>query len=205
MLYMLGQKDLARLMFPIGELTKPQVRALARERGLASAERPESQDICFVPGGDYRNLVREEYPESLVPGPIVDTEGRELGLHRGLPLYTIGQRRGLGLAGGQPLYVTALDTARNTLVVGPPEAMLREELTVEGAEFVSGEWPMESFHCTVQLRAHAKDVPAFVTPLAGEKLLVHFDTPQKAVSPGQAAVLYAGDHVLGGGKVARDG
>jgi tRNA-uridine 2-sulfurtransferase len=203
MLYMLGQNDLARLMFPIGELTKPQVRELAAERGLASADRPESQDICFVPGGDYRNLLREEYPESLVPGPIVDTEGHTLGQHKGLPLYTIGQRRGLGLAGGAPLYVTELDMASNTLVVGPPEAMLRRELTVEGAEFVDRTWPAEPFSCTVQLRAHAKDVPAQVMPLDGEKLLVRFDTPQKAVSPGQAAVLYQGDRVLGGGKVSR--
>src|SRR6185503_14254397 len=103
MLHMLQQSDLARLLFPIGEYSKPQVRAMAAERGLASADRPESQDICFVPGGDYRNLLREEHPESLCPGPVVDLEGREIGRHQGLPLYTIGQRRGLGLAAGQPL------------------------------------------------------------------------------------------------------
>ena len=113
MLHMLQQADLARLMFPIGEYAKPEVRAMAAERGLASADRPESQDICFVPGGDYRNLLREERADSLRPGPIVDLAGRELGRHQGLPLYTIGQRRGLGIAAEQPLYVTALDAARN--------------------------------------------------------------------------------------------
>lgn len=203
MLYMLGQRDLGRLMFPIGVYSKPEVRALAAERGLASADRPESQDICFVPGGDYRNLLREEQPQSLLPGPIVDTAGREVGQHKGLPLYTIGQRRGLGLTSRAPLYVIDLDMARNALVVGPAEAMLREGLTIANAEFVSGERPAEPFTCQVQVRAHAAAVEATVQPLDGERLAVRFATPQKAISPGQAAVLYAGERVLGGGRIER--
>ena len=137
MLHMLQQADLARLMFPIGEYAKPQVRAMAAERGLASADRPESQDICFVPGGDYRNLLREERADSLRPGPIVDMQGRELGRHEGLPLYTIGQRRGLGIAAAQPLYVTALDAARNAVVVGPQAALDRRTLDATQVTFVS--------------------------------------------------------------------
>lgn len=205
MLYMLGQRDLGRLMFPIGVYSKPEVRALAAERGLASADRPESQDICFVPGGDYRNLLREEQPQSLLPGPIVDTAGHEVGQHKGLPLYTIGQRRGLGLTSRAPLYVLDLDMARNALVVGPAEAMLRDGLTIANAEFVSGEPPAEPFTCQVQVRAHAPAVKATVQPLEGDRLAVRFAMPQKAISPGQAAVLYAGKRVLGGGRIERAG
>jgi tRNA-specific 2-thiouridylase len=202
MLYMLGQGDLARLMFPIGELTKAEVRAEAQARGLASADRPESQDICFVPGGDYRNLLREERPAALVPGPIVDQQGRELGRHSGLPLYTIGQRRGLGLAAGEPLYVTRLDVARNALVVGPASALERPSLTAVKATFGSGVWPAEPFRCAAQIRAHADPVPALVTPGEPGQITVAFDTPQRAVTPGQAVVLYDGEAVLGGGRIA---
>ncbi|HMQ32014.1 MAG TPA: tRNA 2-thiouridine(34) synthase MnmA [Chloroflexaceae bacterium] len=203
MLHMLGQGDLARILFPLGGLTKPEVRALAAARGLASADRPESQDICFVPGGDYRNLLREQAPASLRPGPIVDLEGREIGRHEGLPLYTVGQRRGLGLGGGRPLFVVALDVGRNALVVGPAEAILRDRLEVDRAAFVDGGWPAEPFSCAVQVRAHADPAPAAVTPLAGGRLAVRLAEPLKAITPGQAAVLYAGDRVLGGGRIVR--
>jgi tRNA-uridine 2-sulfurtransferase len=201
MLHMLQQSDLARLMFPIGEYTKPQVRAMAAERGLASADRPESQDICFVPGGDYRNLLREEQPESLQPGPIVDTHGREVGQHAGLPLYTIGQRRGLGIAAEQPLYVTQLDVARNALIVGPKEALERSSLVADGVTFVSGAWPQAPFECLAQIRSHAAPVEARVTPQAIGQIQVEFARPQRAVTPGQAVVLYDGDMVLGGGHI----
>jgi tRNA-specific 2-thiouridylase len=203
MVYMLGQADLARLRFPLGELTKPEVRAMAAERGLASADREESQDICFVPGGDYRNLLREEAPESLRPGPIVDLQGRELGRHEGLPLYTVGQRRGLGLGGGTPLYVVDLDVGRNALVVGPPEAILRDRLEVDRVSFVAGGRPAEPFACLVQVRAHSDPAPAEVTPLADGRLAVRLEQPLKAITAGQAAVLYRGDQVLGGGRIVR--
>jgi tRNA-specific 2-thiouridylase len=203
MLYMLQQSDLARLMFPVGGYSKAQVRELAAARGLDSADRPESQDICFVPGGDYRNLLREEVPQSLVPGPIVDQQGRAVGEHRGLPLYTIGQRRGLGLQGGQPLYVTALDTARNALVVGPADALIGTSFEVERAGLVAGGWPAESFRCTAQVRSHGSAVPAEVAPREGGRLAVRLDTPLRAISPGQAAVLYDGSRLIGGGLIAR--
>jgi tRNA-uridine 2-sulfurtransferase len=202
MLHMLQQADLARLMFPIGEYAKPDVRAMAAERGLASADRPESQDICFVPGGDYRNLLREERADSLRPGPIVDLAGRELGRHQGLPLYTIGQRRGLGIAAKQPLYVTALDAARNAVVVGPQEALDRRALDATQVTFVSAEWPDAPFDCQAQIRSHAAPVDARVTPDAPGCIHVEFARPQRAVSPGQAVVLYNGDVVLGGGRIS---
>jgi tRNA-uridine 2-sulfurtransferase len=202
MLHMLQQADLARLMFPIGEFDKPQVRAMAAARGLASADRPESQDICFVPGGDYRNLLREERADSLRPGPIVDMQGRELGQHQGLPLYTIGQRRGLGIAADQPLYVTALDAARNAVVVGPQAALERCTLDATKVTFVNGEWPDTPFDCQAQIRSHAAPVDARVTPGASGRIHVEFVRPQRAISPGQAVVLYAGDVVLGGGRIS---
>jgi tRNA-specific 2-thiouridylase len=205
MLHMLQQPDLARLMFPIGEYSKPQVRAMAAERGLASANRPESQDICFVPGGDYRNLLREEHPESLRPGPIVDLHGRELGQHQGLPLYTIGQRRGLGIAASQPLYVTQLDAARNAVVVGPLEALQRRALDASLVSFVSGSWPAQPFDCQAQIRSHAQPVGARVTPGERGRIHVEFAQPQRAVTPGQAVVLYNGDLVLGGGRISAQG
>jgi tRNA-specific 2-thiouridylase len=201
MLHMLGQKELSRLLFPIGAYTKAEVRAMASERGLSSADRPESQDICFVPGGDYRNLLREERPQALVPGPIVDQQGAELGRHQGLPLYTIGQRRGLGLAAGQPLYVTALDAGRNALVVGPAAALERAELDADSVTFVDGGWPAEPFVCVAQIRSHAATVPARVVPGEPGRLRISLDQPLRAVTPGQAVVLYQGDLVLGGGRI----
>jgi tRNA-uridine 2-sulfurtransferase len=204
MLHMLQQADLARLMFPIGEYDKPDVRAMAAARGLASADRPESQDICFVPGGDYRNLLREERADSLRPGPIVDMQGREIGRHEGLPLYTIGQRRGLGIAAAQPLYVTALDAARNVVVVGPQEALDRHTLDATQVTFVSSEWPNTPFDCQAQIRSHAAPVDARVRPGIHGQIHVEFASPQRAVSPGQAVVLYAGDVVLGGGRISAE-
>lgn len=202
MLHMLGQNELARLMFPIGEYTKEQVRDMAKARGLASADRPESQDICFVPGGDYRNLLREEKPDSILSGPILDMAGRELGRHGGLPLYTIGQRRGLGVAAAQPLYVVELDPTRNAVIVGPSAALERTSLEATKATFVSGTWPSEPFTCEAQIRSHASPVPAQVIPGESGTICVEFTRPQRAVTPGQAVVLYRGDEVLGGGRIS---
>lgn len=202
MLHMFGQAELSRLMFPIGAYTKSEVRAMATERGLASADRPESQDICFVPGGDYRNLLREERPDSLSPGPIVNQQGQQVGTHQGLPLYTIGQRRGLGIASGQPLYVTGLDVARNALMVGPAAALEQAALEATQVTFASGTWPEAPFDAEVQIRAHASPVAARIIPIEQGRVRVEFALPQRAVTPGQAAVLYDGNQVLGGGRIA---
>jgi tRNA-uridine 2-sulfurtransferase len=201
-LYMLGQAELPRVVFPLGALTKPEVRALAAARGLATAHKPESQDICFIPDNDYRRFLREELPESLRPGPIMHVDGRVLGTHTGLPNYTIGQRKGLGIQAASPLFVAALDTDSNTLLVGPAEAIERHELLVEQVRSVAGSWPAGAFRCEVQIRAHARPQPALAELGADGRLRVRFDAPQRAVTPGQAAVLYAGEAVLGGGRIA---
>ena len=202
-LYMLKQPELARLMFPLGAMTKPEVREEARAHKLYTADRPESQDICFIPDNDYRRFLREEMPESLNPGPIVNMAGHEIGQHNGLPNYTIGQRKGLGLTTKEPLYVTAIDTGRNALVVGPLEAIIRDRFVVERASFVTGTWPDAPFECDVQIRAHATASPARVTPIEDGQLAVEFLKPQRAITPGQAAVLYDNERVLGGGRIAR--
>jgi tRNA-specific 2-thiouridylase len=204
MLHMLQQPELARLHFPIGEYTKAEVRALAAQRGLDSADRPESQDICFVPGGDYRNLLIEERPDSLRPGPVVDLQGREIGRHQGLPLYTIGQRRGLGVAAGQPLYVTSLDVARNAVVVGPREALERDTLAATSVTFVNGGWPAAPIDCQVQIRSHAEPVAARVIPQEAGRIRVIFAQAQHAITPGQAVVMYDDDLVLGGGRISAE-
>jgi tRNA-specific 2-thiouridylase len=202
-LYMLQQHDLARILFPLGGLSKPQVREMAQERGLITANRPESQDICFVPDNDYRRFLRDEAPESFEPGPIIDHEGREIGRHEGLPQYTVGQRRGLGVTAPQPMFVTSLDTARNALIVGPAEMALQRTCTVEEAVFIDGQWPTEPFMCEVQVRIHSRTAGARVVPRDGQRLYIEFDEPQRAITPGQAAVVYAGERVLGGGRIAR--
>lgn len=202
-LYMLQQHELARTLFPLGGLDKPTVRQMARERRLATADRPESQDICFIPDNDYRRFLNDEAPQIFEPGPIVDHTGAVVGEHRGLPHYTIGQRKGLGVTSSEPLYVTAIDTARNVLMVGPARTTNRTTCTVEDVRFVTGQMPTAPFACLVQIRAHALARPATVTPLANGQVRVRFDEAQRAITPGQAAVFYAGDQVLGGGRIMR--
>jgi tRNA-specific 2-thiouridylase len=202
MLHMLQQHDLERLLFPIGEYSKTEVRALAAERGLYSADRPESQDICFVPGGDYRNLLFEERPDSIKAGPILDESGRKLGEHNGLPLYTIGQRRGIGVTSSQPLYVTQLDAERNAVIVGPRSSLERTELEATGVTFVQSNWPDQPFECLAQIRSHADPAPALITPLAPGKIHVSFHKPQYAITPGQAVVMYNDNSVIGGGRIS---
>lgn len=200
-LYMLQQDELARLIFPLGGYSKAEVRAMAAERKLATAHKRESMDICFIPDNDYHRFIREERPDVLKPGPIVDRRGNVLGEHKGLPLYTVGQRKGLGITGPEPLFVLELDSARNLLVVGTKDELERSELIAEGVSFVSGRWPLESFRCQAQIRSHAQPVAATVEPIEPGRLVVRFDEPQRAVTPGQAIVLYDDDVTLGGGRI----
>ncbi|MBA3943666.1 MAG: tRNA 2-thiouridine(34) synthase MnmA [Herpetosiphonaceae bacterium] len=203
-LYMLQQDELARLIFPLGGLSKAEVRAMAAERGLATAHKPESMDICFIPDNDYRRFISEEAPQSLQPGPIVDRQGAVLGQHNGLPLYTIGQRRGLGVTSSMPLFVIELDTVRNLLIVGTQDELQRATLIADNFSFVSGAWPVVPFTALAQIRAHATAVPALVTPQEPGVLLIEFETPQRAITPGQAVVLYHDDVALGGGRITAD-
>ena len=198
-LYMLGQKELAHLLFPLGDYTKAQVRAMARERGLPVAERPESQDLCFLADGDYRRFLKEHAPEAVRPGPIVDTSGRVLGRHKGLPFYTIGQREGLGIAAPQALYVLRLDPDRNVLVVGTADELGRRELVAGEVNFVSGRAPEGPLEVTAKIRRQGVEVPAILIPLGEDKVSLKFAWPLRDITPGQGVVFYQGEIVLGGG------
>ncbi|MBU0495084.1 MAG: tRNA 2-thiouridine(34) synthase MnmA [Chloroflexi bacterium] len=199
MLHRLGQRELPHVIFPLGEWTKPQVREMARQRGLPAADRPESQEICFVPGRDYRDFLREQTPDAFRPGPIVHLDGRVLGQHAGLPAYTVGQRGGLGIAWAHPLYVVRLDPARNALVVGPDAALWQREVWVSDVSYVAGEPLLGPVRVTAKVRYLAPAAPARLEPLTDAEARLTFDEPQRAITPGQAAVFYDGDEVLGGG------
>ncbi len=202
-LYELGQQQLAAARFPIGGLPKAEVRAHARRLGLATAEKPESQEICFVPDGDYAVVVERLRPEHLPgEGEIVDGAGRVLGRHAGVHHFTVGQRRGLGLASGRRLYVTRLDAARNRVVVGEAEALGSRGARVARASWVAGAPPSAGVRAEVRVRYRHAGAPATVEPLSGGGARVVFDAPVAAVAPGQSAVFYAGERVLGGGPIA---
>jgi tRNA-specific 2-thiouridylase len=199
-LYALNQPQLRRLLLPVGELPKEETRQTARRWGLAVADKPDSQEICFVSSGHYSDVVARFRPESLQPGPIVDTEGRHLGAHQGVARYTIGQRRGLGVATGKPLYVVAIDADRNTVFVGPEEDLMASEVDLEHVSWILGRPADGVVRATVRVRHAGAEVPAWVHNGRGVK--VTFDQPQRAASPGQAACLYDGDVVLGGGVIS---
>ena len=199
MLYMLGQDVLAQACFPLGELTKAAVRRLAAERGLPAATQEESQEICFLKERDYRSFLRRLAPERLEPGPIFDVQGREIGRHKGLAGYTIGQRKGLGIAAPEPLYVLDIDVERNALIVGPASQLGSDTAEVEDVRYVSGETPAGPFTCTAKIRYQAEEVEATVIPTGTDTAEVHFARPLRDITPGQGVVFYAGEEVLGGG------
>jgi tRNA-specific 2-thiouridylase len=188
-------------LFPVGGHTKPEVREIARSAGLPVAEKPESQEICFVPGNDYREVLRARTPDRLRPGSLVDAEGRRLGEHPGYQSFTIGQRRGIGVAAGKPVYVTAIDPATNTVTVGSREDLRRSEVDVTDVQWTSRAAPApgEEVRVEAQIRHRATARPGTVTAGARGRAVLRFDEPQDAVTPGQAAVFYCGDVVLGGG------
>lgn len=198
---------LDRLVLPIGGQTKAETRRLAREAGLVVRDKDESQEICFV-AGDYVDLIRERRPELLRPGPIVDETGREVGRHEGVAGFTIGQRRGVRVAFGEPRYVTRIDPATATVFVGREVDLLAAALAVEDVNWLTdvqfGGAGLREFEATVQIRYRHAAAPAVVHPSAdGRSATVLFREPQRAVTPGQAAVFYRGDRVLGGGWIAR--
>jgi tRNA-specific 2-thiouridylase len=198
-LFAVARAAFTQVLFPLGGLTKVEVRAMARERGLAAAERAESQEICFVPGDDYAGFLARRSPAgAFVPGAIVDTGGRLLGEHRGLANYTVGQRRGLGVATGRPLYVVAIDPAGNELVVGADDDLWRRGLVAAGVNWLTDE-PDGEFRAAVRIRSRHEPAPATLAPAGEGAWQVQFDEPQRAITPGQAAVFYDGETVLGGG------
>ncbi len=204
-LFGLTQSQLERTMFPLGEFTKPRVRELARELGLPVAEKSDSQEICFVPNGDYGAFIdgwfREQGLEpACAPGEIVTTAGRVVGRHEGVHNFTVGQRRGLGVAAGEPLYVIATDPAARQVIVGRSDEVLRKRLTARAVNWISIAPPAAPLRAEVKIRNKHVAALATVRPTEGpDRVEIEFDEAQRAVTPGQAAVLYAGDLVLGGG------
>lgn len=200
-LYVLGQEALGHVLFPLGRYTKPEVRELARRYGLPVADREESMELCFVGDDDYRGFLRRHAPQVVEPGPILDTAGRVIGRHRGLPFYTVGQRRGLGIAAAEPLYVIRLDVERNALVVGPAAELGRQRLTAIDVCYVAGQAPPGPVRVQAKIRYRAKLAGATWTPLEGGRAGVEFDHPLRDITPGQAVVAYQGDQVVGGGLI----
>ena len=207
-LHVLGQRDLARAMFPCGTYTKPQVRELARQFGLPTAERAESQDLCFLTQGDYRGFLARQAPDIAQPGPIVNTRGEVIGQHDGLPYYTIGQRKGINIAphstSAAPLYVLRLDAARNALIVGTLDELGTRAIHVRAMHYVSDVAPEGPVRCTAKVRYKAREAVCWLTPLPDGTARVEFDEPQRDATPGQGLVAYSGDEVIGGGIITRE-
>lgn len=203
MLHMLGQPQLARSLFPVGRLPKHETRALARRFGLPVASKPDSQDLCFAPSGDAGAFVRSLAPHLAQGGEIVGIDGRVLGEHDGVSAFTVGQRRGLGVALGAPTYVLEIDAPANRVVVGPQELLSRRGLIADRASWVADSPPPAgaAFEGEVLIRYRGDCAPAVIEPLEDDRFRVEFRSPQRAVAPGQSAVAYRGDELLGGGRI----
>lgn len=200
-LYMLGQEQIGRLLLPVGELTKPQVREHAARLGLEVADKPDSVEICFVPGNDYRAFVEER--AKLTPGEMRDERGEVVGEHRGVAAYTLGQRKGLGVAMGEPRYVTGIDPEANVVTIGPEEALFAEVAEVGEVRWIAGEAPPAGFALEAKARYKAEPAPATLVEASGETAVVRFGGRQRALTPGQAIAFYSGEEMLGGGTIER--
>ncbi len=201
-LFGLDRAILQRVLFPVGELTKDEVRAIARRFNLPNCDKPDSVEICFAPDRDYARVVRQRRPEAFAEGDVIDGDGRVVGRHKGVPHYTVGQRRGLGIAAGIPIYVTRLDVEKNTVTVGQSDALMHSALVADRASF-QVDPPDGPFRAAVKIRYLHQAAPATVEPLDGGRVRVVFDEPQRAIAPGQAVVFYDGDVVLGGAWIER--
>lgn len=200
-LYSMTQEQLAHVQFPLGKMRKSEVRKLAGESHFINASKPDSQDICFVPDGDYTAFLERETGKKYQPGNFVDREGNVLGTHKGIVSYTIGQRKGLGIALGKPAYVTKINTENNTVTLGDESDLFSGAFIVGDFNWISGEAPEGEFHCNVKVRYRQKEQPAKIMPLPDGRVKIEFIEPQRAITPGQAAVLYDCDTVLGGGTI----
>ncbi|HYX28003.1 MAG TPA: tRNA 2-thiouridine(34) synthase MnmA [Pyrinomonadaceae bacterium] len=208
-LWELTQDQLSRALFPLGELSKTDVRRAARDNQLAVAEKKESQEICFVPDGDYAGFIdrylEAEHQSDRLPGDgeIVTSDGTVLGKHTGIHRYTIGQRRGIGIAQPRPLYVLDIDADRNRVVVGCDNQLLSKKFTAAGVNWITFENPTDSVSADVRVRYRHNAAPATITPLNGHRVRVEFAEPQRAITPGQATAFYRNDEVLGGGWIVK--
>ncbi|MGI8916892.1 MAG: tRNA 2-thiouridine(34) synthase MnmA [Chloroflexota bacterium] len=198
----LNQQQLQHSLFPLGAYTKKEVRALARDFGIEIAAKPESQELCFVTSGSYRDFLRRQMPEQIQEGEIRHADGRVLGRHTGLIDYTVGQRKGLGVTGARPLFVTQLDVASNTVVVGESEYLERQEFRAGNMHYTAGAAPAQPVPVTVQVRAHAQEQAGVLQPLPDNDACIRLERPLRGVAPGQAVVLYQGESVVGAGDLA---
>jgi len=200
-LFGLSQEQLAAALFPVGHLEKAEVRRIASARRLPVADKPESMEICFVPDGDYAGFVERNAPDpaALRPGPIVDEGGREVGVHAGVHRFTVGQRKGLGITAARPRYVLRVVPETATLVVGDEESLLGRSLVARDVTWISIPEPPGERRADVRIRYRHAEAPAAIVPLGGGRVRVRFDAPQRAITPGQAAVFYDGEVCLGGG------
>jgi tRNA-specific 2-thiouridylase len=204
-LHVLTQNQLQHALFPLGEYTKPEVRQLAHKYNLPVAERPDSQDLCFVGAdGDYRQFLARHAPQALVPGQIVDQQGNVLGYHQGMASFTIGQRKGLRISFSTPLYVLGKDLARNELIVGPHDQAASKHLIAKNVNWVAGAPPGSPFNALVKIRYKAHDIPCSVDQINGDTIQVNLEKPAGDIAPGQAAVLYNDEVCLGGGTISSE-
>ena len=202
-LYNLTQDNLAHTAFPLGEMTKAEARDLAAKHGFGNAEKKDSQDICFVPHGDYAAVIESVRETGDVPGNFVDGEGNVLGTHKGITHYTLGQRRGLGLSLKEPFYVCRLDVEKNEVVLSREEGLFHRTFLVEDINWISGEAPAETIIAKAKVRYRQAEKEASITPLSGTTAEITFTEPERAITPGQSAVFYENDTVLGGGIIRR--
>ncbi len=200
-LYELTQDRLRHILFPLGEYTKDTVKALAAEYGLVSRDRSESQDICFIPDGDHTSFIRGHSGSGLVPGSFIDSSGRILGRHDGIAKYTVGQRKGIGIAAGHPLFVISKDPAQNTVTLGPEEELYRNEMSVINVNLIDPDEDLTGSRVRVKIRYASGPAEAVISSYENKAAGVIFDTPQKAVAPGQSAVFYDNERVIGGGTI----
>jgi tRNA-specific 2-thiouridylase len=208
-LWELTKDQLSRAMFPLGEMSKAEVREVARDHSMAVAEKAESQEICFVPDGNYACFIdlylAATDAEERLPGEgeIVDTRGEVIGQHAGIHRYTVGQRRGIGISSSKPLYVVSIDAARNRVVVGDDYELAGKSFTAAGVNWVALDTPVEAVRADVRVRYRHTAAPATLTPLPNNRVQVTFDEPQRAITPGQATVFYRSDEVVGGGWIVK--
>jgi len=203
-LSMLAQDQLRHALFPVGDYAKAEVRAMAAARSLPVAAKHDSQDLCFLADGDYRRFLRQHAPGAARPGPILTRDGQQLGTHTGLLDYTIGQRKGLGISYGEPLYVLATDPVRNALIVGTADALGSRSLTARRVNWIAGGPPADHFAAEIKIRYKARLAQGTVTTLPDGGVQVDFAEPQRDITPGQGVVFYAGEECLGGGIISRN-
>lgn len=204
MLYGLTQKELSHLLLPLGNLKKTEVRAKAGEAGLINAAKPDSQDICFVPNGSYAGFIEHFSGQRAQPGTFILENGEVIGRHKGLIHYTLGQRKGLGIAYNYPLYVLAKDARKNNIILGPEKSLYSTECIVNDCNFIAIQELSSPLAVTCKVRYRMKDEPALISPMGDGKVKVTFRNPQRAITPGQAAVFYDGEVVVGGGKIIEE-